>query len=280
MGMLLWSDDVTDDRWTPLFGRLRATGYDFVEVPVFRAEPARYRALAGRRRGLGLEATAVTALGAGQDLLSADPEVRRAGVEHLLTAVDCAAELGSPLLGGPVYQALGVFSGAAPSDDERARAVEALYPVAEYAQASGLKIALEPLNRFEVHLVNTAADARALVDAVGHPALGLAWDSFHAHIEERDLAAALASCGDALLHVQASENHRGTPGKGQVDWATTMRTLRAMGYAGRIAVEAFGQGLPALAAATRVWRRLYDDEESLAADALCFLRAAWDAGAP
>jgi D-psicose/D-tagatose/L-ribulose 3-epimerase len=275
MGMLLWADDVCGAEWLPLFGRLREAGFDFVEVPVFRTEEARFRDLGARLRGLGLEATAMTALAAGQDLLAAEPARRAAGLEHLRRAAGCARALGAPLLGGPLYQALGVFSGAPPTADERSRAREGLRAAAGYAADAGVTLAIEPLNRFEVHLLNSAADAAAFVREVGHPALRMTYDTFHAHVEEKDPEAAIRACADVLAHVQASECDRSTPGAGQVAWKPTFAALAEAGYAGRIAIEAFGQRLPALAAATRIWRRMFADEERLAAEGLDFLRRAW-----
>jgi D-psicose/D-tagatose/L-ribulose 3-epimerase len=275
--MLLWADDVAEESWLPLFGRLQAMGFDFVEVPIFNTEPARYRRLGVRLRELGLEATAMTALSAGRDLIGENPASRRAGLDHLRAVVDCSRELGSPLVGGPIYQALGGFSGAPPTAAERARAVEGLRAASEHAGQAGVTLALEALNRFEVHLVNCAADAAALVREVRHPALRLTYDTFHAHIEEKDPAAAIRACGDLLAHVQASECDRSTPGAGQVNWAANLTALRNSGYTGRIAIEAFGQKLPALAAATRIWRRMFKDEETLAAQGLAFLRREWAA---
>ncbi len=275
MGMLLWADDVCGEQWMPLFTRLKALGFEFVEVPVFQTDPARFLALGRRLRELGLEATAMTALAADQDLIAEEPARRAAGLEHLRRAVDCTHALGAPILGGPLYQALGVFSGEAPSPQEFARAREGLRQAAEHAGAAKVALALEPLNRFEVHLLNGVAEAAAFVRSVHHPALRLTYDTFHAHIEEKDPAAAIRACADVLVHVQASECDRSTPGAGQVSWAANFSALKACDYRGRIAIEAFGQKLPALAAATRIWRRMFTDEEQLAADGLAFLRRAW-----
>lgn len=276
MGMLLWADDVAEDSWTPLFSRLKAMGFDFVEVPVFRTETARYRLLGARLRDLGLQATAITALSAEQNLIGASPAAQQAGLDHLRAATDCARELGSPLVAGPIFQSLGVFSDAPPTAAERARAVEGLRTASEYAGKAGITLALEPLNRFEVYLVNCAADAAALVREVGHPALRLTYDTFHSHIEEKDPAAAIRACAGLLAHVQASECDRSTPGAGQVNWEANMKALHSAGYSGVIAIEAFGQRLPALAAATRIWRRMFEDEEKLAREGLAFLRRSWE----
>jgi D-psicose/D-tagatose/L-ribulose 3-epimerase len=98
------------------------------------------------------------------------------------------------------------------------------------------------------------------------------YDTFHAHIEEADPRAALSACADVLVHFHASENHRGTPGSGQVDWDTTFAGLAEIGYDGWVVVEAFGDSLPELAAATKVWRRTFTSEEQLARDGAAFLR--------
>jgi len=279
MGMLLWADDVTGEEWLPLFERLKALGFDFVEVPIFHTDVERFRKLGERLRDIGLETTAMTALAAEADLIAAAPANRAAGLAHLCRATDCAHELGARLLGGPLYQALGVFSGAPPTEIERVRAREGLHAAAEHALAAGVTLAIEPLNRFEVHLLNSAEDAAAFVRSVNHPALRLTYDTFHANIEEKDSAEAVRACADVLVHVQASESDRSTPGAGQVAWLRTFAALRESGYDGRIAIEAFGQKLPALAAATRIWRRMFENEEQLAADGLAFLRLAWDAAA-
>ena len=102
------------------------------------------------------------------------------------------------------------------------------------------------------------------------------YDTFHAHIEEKDVADSIRCCAAETVHVHISENDRSTPGKGQVDWTTTFDTLKETGYDGWFTVEAFGQALPAVAAATKIWRRMYDTEEQLAADALAFMKAQWD----
>ena len=85
------------------------------------------------------------------------------------------------------------------------------------------------------------------------------YDTFHAHIEEADPRAALNPCADVLVHFHASENHRGTPGSGQVDWDTTFAALAEIGYDGWVVIEAFGDSLPELAAATKVWRRTFTE---------------------
>ncbi len=136
-----------------------------------------------------------------------------------------------------------------------------------------MTLALEYLNRFEMYLTNTAADLAALVREVDHPRVRMMYDTYHAHIEEKDVREALQACKDVLVHVHLSENDRSTPGAGQVDWETTFAALREIGYDGWVSIEAFGDSLPELAGATKIWRRMFESEERLARDGATFIRA-------
>ena len=211
------------------------------------------------------------------DPISPDARVRGAARATLERTVDCCEAVGATLLGGPLYAAIGQFSGAGPTREEWEHAVEVLRGAADHAGRAGVTLALEFLNRFEVYLLNTAADAARFAREVDRPNLGVHYDTFHAHIEEKDVSAALETCADRLVHVHVAENDRGTPGHGQVDWEATFAALARQGYDGWLTVEAFGQALPSLAAATRIWRPLFDSPGQLAAEALEFMRRAVDA---
>ena len=130
-------------------------------------------------------------------------------------------------------------------------------------RAPELTLAIEPLNRFECYVLNTAAQAAAHVAAVDRPNFGYLYDTFHANIEERDPVGVIGATIGAISHVHISENDRGAPGSGHIDLAAAIRALQAAGYDGWLTVEAFGQALPDLAAATRVWRPLFDTEDEV-----------------
>lgn len=276
MNMLLWTTEVTEVHW-PVFEQLKAIGYDLVEVPVFEtSDVAGYARLGERLRALGLAPHAVTALGAEASIAAADPDLRAAGEARLRAMVECAAALGAPTLSGPIHSALGVFTGRGPQPEEIARSAEVLARIAEHGRPSGVRLAIEPLNRFECYLLNDLAAAAAFARRVG-PDVGVLYDTFHAHIEEKDVASAIAADADRIALVHVSENDRSTPGRGQVRWAESFRALKAAGYNGPLIVEAFGLALPALSAATRIWRRMFDDEFTLAAEALAFMKREWEA---
>ena len=204
--------------------------------------------------------------------ISADPQVRARGLAGTKAALDACAELGARTLCGPLAAPLGVLSGAPPTREERERAAESLHAAAEHAAALDVTIAVEYLNRFEMYLVNCAEDTASLVRAVDHPNCRMMYDTFHAHIEEGDPRTALTSCADVLVHLHAAENHRGTPGSGQVEWDATFATLAEIGYTGWVVIEAFGDSVPEFAAATKVWRKTFSNEEQLARDGAAFLR--------
>ena len=273
MNMLLWSMDVTERSYDPVFERLAELGFDGVEIPIFDREVDKYAELGERLERLGLERLAVSARGEGENPVAADPAERANAVVATKANLDSAAALGAPLICGPLGAALGVFSGAGPTAEEKARSVAYLREVAPYADERGVTIALEYLNRFEMYLTNSAADLAALVRDVDHPRVRLMYDTFHAHIEEKDPREALRACSDVLVHVHLSENDRGTPGTGQVDWDATFDGLREIGYDDWVVIEAFGDALPELAAATRIWRRLFESEEQLARDGHAFVRS-------
>ena len=272
MNMLLWSTDVAGREYDATFAMLKDAGFDGVEIPIFDREVEKYAELGARLEGLGLKRLAVSARGGDDNPISADPAVRAEAAAATRANLDSAAALGAPLICGPLGAPLGVFSGAPPTAEEKARSADYLREVAPYAQERGVTIVLEYLNRFEMYLTNTAADLAALVREVGHPSVRMMYDTFHAHIEEKDLRAALQECKDMLVHVHLSENDRSTPGAGQVDWQTTFAALKEIDYDGWVVIEAFGDSLPELAGATKIWRRMFESEEQLARDGAAFIR--------
>ena len=275
--LLLWTTHVTDAH-RPLLGKLKAAGYDGVEIPLFEGEVGHFRGLAQAIADEGLACTTVTVLpDAAHSAISPDPASRQGALDRFRWAVECSAVLGSRLLCGPFHQPLAVFSGAGPSAAEQARAAEVHRGAAGFAAAAGVTLAIEPLNRFECYFLNTMADTRAHVQRVGHPNFGALYDTFHANIEERDPIGVIGETADVIRHVHISENDRGTPGKGHIDFRATCRALRATGYDGWLTIEAFGMALPALAAATKVWRAFFASPEEVYEVGIRTVREAWAA---
>jgi len=273
--MLLWTPNVTEEHF-PLFAKLKKVGYDGVEIPLFEGTPKSYRKVAQALKDNGLRATAVAVIpDAARDCTSSKASVRNAGLKHLKWAIDCLDAMNGEVLCGPFYQPLGAFSGGPPTEKERNGIVEVHKKAAQYAAKAGIKIAVEPLNRFECYALNTAGDAAEIVKRVAEPNYGFLYDTFHANIEEKDPVGVIAPTLKQINHVHVSENDRGTPGKGHVPWKATMKALKDGRYDGWFVIEAFGRSLPALAAATRVWRDLFPNTEEVYQFGHDFLRRQW-----
>ncbi len=273
--LLLWTTHLTEADFAVL-GELKKAGYDGVEIPIFEGQPEHYATLGKALKDNGLRATGVAIIpDADHDCVASDAKVRDAGLAHIKWAVDCVAAAGGEVLCGPFYQPLGVFSGKPPTEAEKKNLVAVHKEAAAYAATKNVKLAIEPLNRFECYVLNTVADAADIVARVGAPNYGVLYDTFHANIEEKDPVGVIAPHLGAINHVHLSENDRGTPGKGHVPWAATMKALKSGGYDGWFVIEAFGSALPDLAAATRVWRDFFPSREEVYRFGHDFLREQW-----
>ncbi len=274
--LLLWTIHVADEH-LGIVQKLKDTGYDGVEIPMFGGDEAHYRALGRRISDLGLEATGIGVMpGGGKNAISPFAAEREAGLDHLKWLIDCTAALGGKLVAGPFHQPLGEFSGQPPSKAELQRLADVHKRAALYAASAGIDMAVEPLNRFECYILNTAAAAADLVAEVGESNYGYLYDTFHFNIEENSLAGVIEQTAAAIRHVHISENTRGVPGAGHIDFAAVFRALRKVGYDGWMTVEAFGSALPDLAAATKIWRPLFDSPQAVYLGAYRLMRDGWD----
>jgi D-psicose/D-tagatose/L-ribulose 3-epimerase len=274
MNLLLWTGDMHDGM-LPVLESIRSMGYDGVELPMFNLDVKKWSEWGRRLDDLGLQRTAVTVRGEEDNPISPEAAVRAKGVDNNRRALDCCQAVGAQTLLGPFHSALGVFSGQGPSADEWKWGVESMRHTAEHAERTGVMLAVEYLNRFETYLLNTAADTARFIQQVDHPSCRMMYDTFHANIEEKSPAEAIRTAAPYLVHVHISENDRSTPGKGGVNWSANLGALKEINYDGWLVVEAFGLALPELAAATKIWRRMFESEEQLARDALAFMRSQW-----
>jgi D-psicose/D-tagatose/L-ribulose 3-epimerase len=275
MNLLLWTGHVTEEHF-PLLGKIKATGFDGVEIPLFEGDPSHYKKVKAELDKQGLKCTTVTVVGPEANPISPDAAIRAAAAERHKWAIDCSAALGAETMLGPFHSPLGVFTGDGPTADEKKWGADTLRKAAEYAKPAKLMLAIEYLNRFECYFLTTAVDAAALVKAVDHPNFRTMYDTFHANIEEVRPSTAIKAVAPYLAHVHISENNRGTPGTGQVNWFESFRTLREVGYDGWLVIEAFGRALPALAAATRVWRDFFPSPEHVYTEGYKFMKSMWD----
>lgn len=181
----------------------------------------------------------------------------------LMKALEAAHGLGSNTLSGVTYSTLGYTTGVPPTEGEYANIARALRPVARRAGELGMTLGLEPCNRYETHLVNTAEQAVALIERIGEPALMIHLDTYHMNIEEKGFRSGILKAGRHLKYIHLSESDRGVPGTGTVDFAATMAALAEIGFEGDIVGEAFINMPPALARALSVWRPVAKSAEEV-----------------
>lgn len=275
--MLLWTPFVTEEHF-PLFEKLKKTGYDGVEIPLFSGDVAHYAKVARALKDHGLACTAVTVIpDMAHSPISANVKDREGAVTHLKWAVDCCAALGAEVLCGPYYQPLGVFTGKGPTEEEKERAAEVHRGIACIAQDAEILLTIEALNRFECYFLNTLRDAADYVKRVGHPNFKAMYDTFHGNIEEKDPVGCIREHADVLGHFHVSATDRGTPGRDHAPWSETFRALRKGGYDGWLTIEAFGRALPDLAATTCVWRDLSGSPEEVYSEGFRLISQGWQA---
>ncbi|MEZ6133663.1 MAG: sugar phosphate isomerase/epimerase [Pirellulaceae bacterium] len=271
MNLLLWGAEINDEM-LPTLEKLKSMGYDGVEVPLFNLD-LDYAGWGKKLDDLGLQRTAVTVRNVDDNPISSDANVRAKGIELNNKTLDCCAAMGAQTLCGPYHSAIGHFSGAGPTTDEWKWGVDSMRSVAEHAGNVGVMLGVEALNRFECYLLNAHRDSAKFVREVDHSSCRMMYDTFHSNIEEKDIVSTLEDIKDVLCHIHISENDRSTPGKGNVQWERNFTGISKIKYDGWLVVEAFGLSLPELAAATKIWRRMFDDELTLAQQALEFMKS-------
>ena len=261
MCMFLWTTRIGPEHKS-LLADIRETGFDGVEIPVFEGVEADFVATGRMLDELGLERTAVTAISdPAQNLISPDATVRAAGVNRMKWALECSAALGADRISGPLHSTLGHFSGAGPTQQELEHSISSQRQIGTHAAQCGMTVCLEALNRFECYLLNTMDALGEHIHTIDHPNIRAMYDTFHANIEEVDPIGALTRNKDVVHHIHISENDRGVPGRGNIPWVETFAAINEIGYDGWLTIEAFGRGLPDLAAATKVWRDFSESPE-------------------
>ncbi len=257
----------------PLLPKVKKMGFDGVEIARFSFDGFPASRIRTALADEGLECTFCSALTGRTSLVSDNARVRDEARDFLRQGIETAAELGAGVFLGPFCAPVGLLVGRRRTADEWKRAVEGLQSLGETLDACNVTLAIEPLNRFETYFLNTAADARRLCEEVGHPRVGVLFDTFHANIEEKDLGAAVRELGPRLKHVHTCENDRGTPGSGHIEWETVSEALRGAGYNGWTVIESFGSNIPEIAAAACIWRDLADSPEMIAQEGLAYLKS-------
>lgn len=275
----VWHSPLTDALLTQTLPKIAGWGFDAVELPLEQAgdwDAIRVRDLL---QALGLSSVVGAVFGAGRNLTAAPIDVIDQTLQYLRAAVDVAAAQGSPLVIGPMYTEVGRTWRLPPSDRAAVLSTlrRSLAQAGDYAASRGVRLAVEPLNRYETSLLTTTEQVLEVIDPLPTETIGLNLDTYHMNIEERSFSAAFDLAGDRLLHLQVCGNDRGAPGRDHLDWTAIRDDLMRIRYRGILGIESFTVDNDTIATAASIWRPLADTQDQLATDGLAFLQA-WRAG--
>jgi D-psicose/D-tagatose/L-ribulose 3-epimerase len=251
---------------------LRQHGVEAFEVPIF--DPAQVAADTIRKalEENHLECTVCAILPAGINPISPDAAERRKAQAHLVRCIQTADALGARLIGGPLYAPIGYLPGRRRTEDEWRWAVEGFQSLGDTLAKYEMTMALEPVNRSETFFLTTISETAELCEAIGNPAIGVLIDTFHANIEEKDIARAIFALGPRLKHIHASENDRGTPGSGHIDFVSMIAALRQIHYDGYLMIEGLGRLAPGKQSPIYMWRRPDESGDAIAWEGAAYLR--------
>lgn len=272
---VLWVWPFTSDH-LHLFKKIKDMGFDLVEIALEDRSSSHIAKIKEGLRHFDLGCCICGNFGPERDVLSEDESVQKRAREYIKESIDICKELGAGILVGPTYS-VGIkpeFLLPEKKEEMWQRSIRNLQKVCPYAEENNVIIAVEALNRYETNFITTVDDALKLVKKVDSPALKIHLDTYHMNIEEKNLGEAIEKAGDFLYHFHASENDRGTPGSGNVNWEDVAHSLKKINYNKSVVIESVAT-VPKnrnLAEAARIWRSYEANSDTLARDGLKFLK--------
>ncbi len=243
-------------------------GVDFIEIPLLNPDAVDAE---GTRRLLERNSMrAVCSLGLPESCwASKRPDD---AIAFLSAALDKTSRIGAEALSGVTYGGIGERSGSPPTKSELDNVAKAAEAAARKAKSLGLKFGIEPVNRYETHLLNTGRQAADLIERCGADNMFVHLDTYHMNIEEKGVANGILDCRDHLQYIHLSESDRGTPGAGTCDWDEIFGALAAIGFSGGMAMESFINLPPEISSGLSVWRPVAESHDEVMDQGLPFLR--------
>lgn len=271
VNLWIWGSPFRTDRHLAVIPAIKSWGGDVIEFAMEDDAVVETNALRQVLQNEDMGCSIVGLFGPDRDL-SLDDAARQRGIDYARRCIDVCAEVGAAIFSGAVVGVGGqVLLADAVRRSRIERAADSLRELGQYAAQAGVRFVVEVLNRYENNLLNTAAQARELIDLTDHPAVEIHLDSFHMNIEEHHLGDAIRRAGEKLMHLHGSESHRGTPGTGLVRWDQVAAALRDIHYEGDVIIESLDYKSP-LGPLARFWRPFALSPEDLARDGLAFLK--------
>jgi D-psicose/D-tagatose/L-ribulose 3-epimerase len=270
----VWVSPCTTTAVSDLAPKVKAMGFDIFEIacenPNLLDVAAINKVLAANQ----LSTVVCGVLGPERNISSSDPLIRENARQYVVWLIDAAAQLGAPVVCGPLYSAVGKahLEDNMAREKEWALAVEGIGELADIAAGKGIRLALEPLNRFETDMINTVSQGRNFIEDTGRANVGLHLDTFHMHLEEKNSAEAIRLAGNKIFHFHACENDRGVPGTGQVWWQEIAAALKRVNYQGAVVIESFTPQVKEIARAVNIWREIAPSQDAIAEQGVQFLK--------
>jgi len=270
----VWVSPCTTDAVKELAPRVKSMGFDILEISVENPALIDVKDVKVFLKDHQLEGILCGAFGPDRNICSDDPKKVANAKTYIRWLIDAAAQLDSKVVCGPMYSAVGKEH-LADSESRRKewdRAVAGIQEMADYGAGRGIKLAIEPLNRFETDMINVVSQGLDFIRDVGRKNVGLHLDSFHMHLEEKSSAEAILRAGERLFHFHACENDRGVPGTGQVRWQEIAGALREINYQGPVVIESFTSQVKEIARAVCIWREIAPSQDAIAQQGREFLQ--------
>jgi len=258
-----------------LFPQFKKWGFDSVEIAIENVNDISPSVIKRALDDNGLKcSSSCVALGEGRDLRGSVKEQHTA-MDYIKSMLDIMPELGAPVLIGPLYSCVGraEYFEKEQRQVQWDRVVRHFRTLSAYAEKLGVKMAIEPLNRYETDFINTCDQALKMINDVGSDALTVLLDSYHMNIEEKDPAKAILKAGSKLGHFHACGSDRGTPGGDQTNWGSIHAALEKINYSGSVVIESFTTDVKVIAKAASIWRDFEPSQEDIAVNGLRFLKS-------
>jgi D-psicose/D-tagatose/L-ribulose 3-epimerase len=270
----VWVSPCTTEAVKELAPKVKSMGFDILEIACENPNLLDIPSIKNVVDENGLSAIICGVFGPDRNICGFDPHIRENARKYIQWMIDSAAELGSPTVCGPMYSAVG--KDHLEDSDLRKKewdlAVFELRELADHAAGKGIKLALEPLNRFETDMINTVSQGITFINDVGRDNIGFHLDTFHMHLEEKSSPEAIRLAGDRIFHFHACENDRGIPGSGQVHWQEIAPALKSTNYQGPVVIESFTSQVKEIARAVNIWREIAPSQDAIASQGLKFLK--------
>jgi D-psicose/D-tagatose/L-ribulose 3-epimerase len=269
----VWYSPVTDEDLRHLIPTIADWGYEAIELAYENRGDWDAHATAELLREHGIRAAIGAVFGDGRELCCASDSTVESTKAYVRSAVDLAVDHDSDLVIGPMYTSVGRTWRMSAEDrgDAYASLRESLRELGDYAAGRGVRLAIEPLNRYETSLINTTEQLLEVIDPLPPEGVGINLDTYHMNIEEKSFEDAFALAGERLLHLQVCGNDRGAPGDDHLDWTAIRRSLESVGYEGMLGYESFTADNASIATAASIWRPLARTQDELATRALSYL---------